>query len=359
MEDKVVRRFTLFIFILSILTGGTLFYLPSFTSYVEAKLSDFRTEWAVARAREEMSALDLLSYNTQRVEEQENVELFTDEIRLYLPRGVRGEEIKITSDPLERSLEFVVPESRESDLNKHPIIGSSKYISDMNVWEASDGLHVAFIMDMVIEPQLTESDGYCYVHFYKPKELYQHVVVIDAGHGGKKPGTVEKGYLEKDINLEIVKKMKEILDSKESVKVYYTRLEDVHVSLESRAQLAKDCEADLVISIHQNSVNRSTATTQGVQVLYDENAPESEHNSYAFAKLCKEEFIAATGCMDKGLVKGDDIYIIRESGAPIALVECGFMSNPTELDRLVTPEYQETIATALCTAIEKAFSGGF
>lgn len=357
MEDKAVRVLAIQIVVISIFIGCVLFYLPSFSSYVTAKAEEYRTIREAIKAREEMTALELLSYNTEQATQSEKMP--EEEIRLYLPRGINKDDVEITFNPVEKKVEFVVPNSKESDLNLHPIVGSSRYIADMSVWEEKDGLHIVFWTDTVVEPRLTGTEEYCYVHFYKPRELYDYVVVVDAGHGGSQPGAIKSGYMEKEINLEIVLKMKEILDTMENVRVYYTRLSDVHVELQDRAALARDSEANVFISIHQNSMPHDNSSTNGVLVYYDVNAEDSPTNSYALAMICKEEMIAATGCNDKGLMTNNNLHIVREAKVPVALVECGFMSNREELNKLITSEYQEKIANALCNAIVRALEGGF
>lgn len=357
MEDRAVKILTIRVVIASIVISCALFYLPSFSLYIREKVEEIKVIQAAIKAREEMTALDLLTYNTELI--KDNEEIFIEQIRLYLPRGITKTDVSVSVNPLEKRIDFVIPNSRESDLNLHPIVGSSQYISDMTVWQEKDGLHVSFWTDVVVEPRMTGTEGYCYVQFYKPRELYDYVIVVDAGHGGSQPGAVKSGYKEKDINLDIVFKMKEILDEMDNVRVYYTRLADVDVELPDRAALARDSEANLFISIHQNSVTNNASATKGVQVFYDVNAPQSDTNSYAFAMICKEEMMKATGCEDKGLKHNDNIHILRESKVPVALVECGFMSHREELENLTSEEYQEKIARALCDAIKRALEEGF
>ena len=357
MEDKAVRVLAIQVVVLSIFIGCVLFYLPSFSTYLEAKAEEIRVIHQAIKARQEMTALELLTFNTQQIVDEGIVG--ENEIRLFLPKGISKDDVTITFNPVEKKVEFVIPNSRESDLNLHPIVGSSQYIADMSVWEEKDGLHVTFWTDGVVEPRLSGTTDYCYVQFYKPRELYDYVVVIDAGHGGSQPGAKKNGYMEKDINLEIVLKMKELLDTMENVRVYYTRLSDAHVELQDRAALARESEANLFISIHQNSMPHDSSSTNGVLVYYDMNAEDSPTNSYALAMICKEELVAATGATDKGLQTNNNLHIVREAKVPVALVECGFMSNKEELNKLISSEYQEKIAMALCNAIVRALEGGF
>lgn len=93
-----------------------------------------------------------------------------------------------------------------------------------------------------------------YFNFLTPHEVYDKVVVIDAGHGGRAVGANKQGINEKDIDLAIVLKLKEIFDnSDQNIGVYYTRTDDSNPTFDQRVQLANKSDADLFISIHNNS----------------------------------------------------------------------------------------------------------
>ena len=170
MEDKAVKVLTIQVIVLSIFIGCALFYLPSFASYAEAKIEEAKLIRQAIKAREEMSALELLTYNTQLVTKTEDIR--PEELRLYLPGDTTKEDVVVDFSPIEKKIELIVPGARESDLNLHPIVGSSEHIADMSVWEEKDGLHVVFWTDTVVEPRLTATADYCYVRFLKPRELY-------------------------------------------------------------------------------------------------------------------------------------------------------------------------------------------
>ena len=162
MEDKAVRHLAIQVVVVSILIGCILFYLPSFSSYVDAKMTELRKMYAAFKDREEMTALELLTYNTE-IEESESGKKLDEEIRMYLPFDVTKDQVEITFNPVKKRIDFVVPDSKMSDLDKHPIVGSSKYSADMSVWEEEDGLHVTFWTDVVVEPRLTGDKDYCYI----------------------------------------------------------------------------------------------------------------------------------------------------------------------------------------------------
>ena len=123
------------------------------------------------------------------------------------------------------------------------------------VREISISNHEVLIeLDRVYEPIVSEDNNYYYINLKKPREVYDNIIVIDAGHGGRDPGAISPcgNYYEKDFNLRILLALKEFLD-KENIKVYYTRLDDRQLYLRPRVDLANDVESDLFISIHCNS----------------------------------------------------------------------------------------------------------
>lgn len=97
----------------------------------------------------------------------------------------------------------------------------------------------------------------------------------------------------------------------------------------------------------------------GTQVMYDEKKADVEHGTKGLAEICLEEVTAMTGSSNKGLVEGNEIYIIRSSEAPVALIEVGFMTNQTELNNLRSKEYQMKVAQGVYNAIMRAFAEGY
>ena len=181
-----------------------------------------------------------------------------------------------------------------------------------------------------------------------------HVVL---GHGGRAVGANKQGINEKDIDLAIVLKLKEIFDnSDQNIGVYYTRTDDSNPTFDQRVQLANKSDADLFSSIHNNSTRSGRMSgTSGTQVMYDETSEASRQ----FAQICLEEVTGRIGSRDKGLVEGDSIYIIRTSEVPVALIEVGFMTNKDELEKLNSDAYQRETAEGVYQAVLRAFEEGY
>jgi len=100
----------------------------------------------------------------------------------------------------------------------------------------------------------------------KPSEIYNKIVVLDAGHGGKDPGAVRDSVYEKDINFSILYTHTKELFENSDIKVYYTRETDTFISLNDRTKFALEVGADLFISLHMNASVYESA--KGTEVFY-------------------------------------------------------------------------------------------
>ena len=113
---------------------------------------------------------------------------------------------------------------------------------------------------------VTEEANDYYIHIKNPKEVYDKVLVLDAGHGGMDPGTNGNGLKEKDLNLSILQKAYEKLQQTDKVKVYVTRIDDTYPENTARAEMANDI-ADVFLSIHMNSASPNP-TPNGTEALF-------------------------------------------------------------------------------------------
>ncbi len=219
-----------------------------------------------------------------------------------------------------------------------------------------------------------------------------NTVVIDAGHGGKDPGAIGKKTYEKDITLKIALKLGNYIETKlKGVKVIYTRKTDVFVELFKRAEIANKNKAQVFISIHVNSNDKSTYTGTSTYVMgidkseenlevaqtensvilkeksykknyngFDPNAPESYitlsllqnahlEQSLLLAKKVQDQFRTRAGRKDRG-VRQAGLVVLWNATMPAILVETGFISNPAEEKYLMTDYGQSIIASAIFRA---------
>lgn len=177
-------------------------------------------------------------------------------------------------------------------------------------------------------------------------ETRSDIVVIDAGHGGDDPGKVGvNGALEKDINLQIAKKVEQYLE-KNGVQVVMTREEDVaeeskRGDMEKRVALINEVKPIITVSIHQNSY--SDASIKGAQVFYYTNSETSKQA----ASMMQEQLRTVDSENTRQIKSNDTFYMLKNTEGPIIIVECGFLSNPDEAQKLVTEEYQQQMAEVI------------
>lgn len=172
------------------------------------------------------------------------------------------------------------------------------------------------------------------------------IVVIDAGHGGDDPGKVGvNGILEKDVNLQIAKKVKEYLEIN-GIQVIMTRENDEaeetkRKDMEKRVSLINEIKPVITVSIHQNSY--SDARVKGAQVFYFTTSEVSKQA----ATMMQEELRLVDSENTRQIKENNTFYMLKKTEVPTIIVECGFLSNQEEAEKLVSDEYQNQMADAI------------
>ncbi len=188
-------------------------------------------------------------------------------------------------------------------------------------------------------------------------------VVIDAGHGGDDPGKVGiNGALEKDINLKIAKRLQALLEAQD-IEVVMTRedeggLYDADASnkkvqdMKRRIEIIDEAKPVITVSIHQNSYPEEYV--KGAQVFYYTNSVEGKN----LADILQECLITMADPDNTRVSKANDsYYLLKKTDTPIVIVECGFLSNYEEAEKLTTEEYQEKVAWAVHMGILRYLAG--
>ena len=183
--------------------------------------------------------------------------------------------------------------------------------------------------------------------------LQDTIIMVDPGHGGRDSGTYYGKIYEKDINLEISKALEEEL-TKNGAIVYMTRTRDIDLSsiydsakkrgdLYRRLLKIKETKSDLYISIHINWYQNTSM--KGAEVLYN----SINENNEKLAKSIMKEFKTDLG--STRTIKTTDLYMYRNTTTPGVLVECGYLSNPTERTLVQQEDYQKKLAKSITNGI--------
>ncbi|MDQ5983641.1 MAG: Germination-specific N-acetylmuramoyl-L-alanine amidase [Eubacteriales bacterium SKADARSKE-1] len=186
-------------------------------------------------------------------------------------------------------------------------------------------------------------------------------IVIDAGHGGEDSGAVaDNGTLEKDINLDIAQRLNNMLVAS-GFNTIMTREHDVSIherdsktlrekkasDMKNRLNIINSNPNNILISIHQNKFTEKQYC--GTQIFYSKNHPASkelaESIKLSFSELIQPENKRETKPADK------NIYILHNSKIPAVIVECGFISNDSELEKLTNEEYRKKLAFSIYCGI--------
>lgn len=174
-----------------------------------------------------------------------------------------------------------------------------------------------------------------------------YLVIIDAGHGGLDAGKVGvNGEEEKEINLNISLKIEKLL-KQQKIEVKMTRTEDERLAesqvedLKARTDFMNKEKPDLVISIHQNSYHEESVS--GAQVFYYTDSAQSERAAEFIQEALKEADPENT----KKTKENSTYYILKRTEVPAVIVECGFLSNRREAEKLAGEEYQQELAAAV------------
>ena len=177
------------------------------------------------------------------------------------------------------------------------------------------------------------------------------LIILDAGHGGLDSGKIGiNGQEEKDINLKIALKIKKLLEE-QGISVSMTRSADERLSetqtedLKARTEIMNRSNAVLAVSIHQNSFRDSSVS--GAQVFY---YPDSDEGRKA-ADAIQEELNDMQPDNRKEIKANDTYYILKNTEIPVVIVECGFLSNYAEAEKLADDSYQSVVAGTVARGI--------
>lgn len=199
------------------------------------------------------------------------------------------------------------------------------------------------------------------------KGIDKTTVVIDAGHGGADSGAVgADGTQEKTINLEIALKLENELTGR-GVKCIMTRTADDSIhspsaetirekkvsDIHNRLKIMTQTENCIFVSIHQNSY--TSAKYSGAQVFYAPNSADSRQ----LAQTIQHSIITELQPDNTRVIKecGSSVYLIYNAVKPAVLVECGFMTNSAELEKLKTSDYQLKMAESIADGIIEYLEG--
>lgn len=202
------------------------------------------------------------------------------------------------------------------------------------------------------------------------KGRYSKTIFLDPGHGGRDSGAYYYGIAEKDLNLQVSRKLRKRLEEL-GYTVLTSRDSDVDVDfVTERSRMVNKTNADFFISIHFNATGNDTTLNLGIQTYsykedagypskinqYWHNNPDRMSESNRLAADLHSSLLTETGARDAGLLQAT-FAVLRETAKPAVLLELGYMDNPDENQRIRSDQYQDKLVEGIIKGIQKYYAG--
>ena len=202
------------------------------------------------------------------------------------------------------------------------------------------------------------------------KGQYSNTIFLDPGHGGRDSGAFYYNVAEKDLNMQIYRKLRAKLEEL-GYKVLTSRDSDVYVDfITERSRMVNKTNSDIFISIHFNATGSAYSKASGIQTYsysdepdypskinkYWHNHPDRMSESKRLAAAIHSSLLAETGAKDAGQLERS-FAVLRETAKPAVLLELGYMDNFTESQQIRDSRYQDKLVAGIVKGIQKYYAG--
>lgn len=347
--------------------NGSKVTLPIAPAYVKNKESGVGCNMVPAQAFAEYIGLGY-EWDNDTV----TSEFFTPDeyqISMKLPEACQNENYSTEDDYFNHQFKIIFDGSYKSFFTENGIKNPYYAVKSVSVSQQSGTTTVVLKSDAIKGYQLKEEDGILYIKVGTPKEIYDKIVVLDAGHGGTDPGAAGNGIYEKNVTLSIINAARNYFNMDEGLKVYYTRTTNAQAgitagsnglnsssSLSARTKLANDVQADLFLSVHINSATSTSA--RGTEVYYSANNNKKNSGGLTASKLAQlayNNMVTAVGSTKRG-VKTANFYVVRHTDMPAILIETAFISNKSDAAILKSSSKIDQMGEAVYNTVVQAFN---
>ena len=202
------------------------------------------------------------------------------------------------------------------------------------------------------------------------KGQYSNTIFLDPGHGGRDSGAFYYNVAEKDLNMQIYRKLRAKLEEL-GYKVLTSRDSDIDVDfVTERSRMVNKTNSDIFISIHFNATGNTYSKASGIQTYsysdepdypskinkYWHNHPDRMSESKRLATAIHSSLLAETGAKDAGLLESS-YAVLRETAKPAVLLELGYMDNFSENQQIRDSHYQDKLVAGIVKGIQKYYAG--
>lgn len=302
-------------------------------------------------------ANELYLYFDYSVPEQEGEgdQTLNTPISVILPDGVDFNSITTRDEYLNKKFIITIPGDFNSYYQMNPILNTYAAVENLSVSVSGGNTLITLTTSRIQGFVLDKSRSGFQITVGNPSDIYDKIIVLDAGHGGIDPGASAGGYNEKDINFTILNNYTNAYFENSGIKVYFTRLTDVKIDLYERADFATQVEADMFVSLHMNAF--STTSVNGTAVYYS-TLNNSINSGRLTSKIMAEKLVnnlsAALGTKNNG-IKTANFVVIKETQVPAVLIELAFITNASDRKIITTTSTQKIAARTIYESVVNFF----
>lgn len=269
---------------------------------------------------------------------------------IHLKKQLNFSDITIKNDYVRKKIVIDLGDNYNEMFSEVEGIVNDEVIDYIAV-EKGQTTQIILHMKSIYEHEIEMKGEEVQIKFIKPKDKYDKILFLDAGHGGTAPGSIANGLVEKEVNLKQTLAVKALIEQNTDIKVYLTRTDDSTISVEERPFIANDIEADLFVSIHNNSFGN--VEVNGTEVHY--YLDETNNKNKEVATLFQEKLIMYCGLKDRGTKPRTDLWVLKKTEMPAVLIEAGYLSNPQDAYWLGDEDFNARYAYAVYEAIVEVF----
>lgn len=280
-----------------------------------------------------------------------------DHFVIQLPENITKSSIADTDEYDKKRFTIAIPGNHMSFLSEQDYYNPVSTLKNIqfSYKVADDTTVITFNTTKIQGYQFTVVDDFLAVKIADPKEIYDKIIVLDAGHGGIDPGTLRGTVYEKNINYNVINVYAKEYFKDSDIKVYFTRTTDTKIALETRAAFAATVGADLFISFHVNAHSASSVNGTGVYYSKSNNdITDSGLRSSILATEIGKSLSNAWGTKNNGILT-EKFIVIHNNSVPAVLVECGFITNDKDFEKIKSSTYQKKAAKAIFDTVTEIF----
>lgn len=277
-------------------------------------------------------------------------DLTYDNFVIPLGSTVSRDDIRIENSYMNRRLTVIVENYGDGSNVAKKMIGRLDGILAVQTGLNGSDLLIVFTLDGIYEYEMVLENGNLGLKLMKPAEVYEHVLVLDAGHGGEDAGNISGGDTESAVTLAVARLVKEKLEEN-GIRVYMTRTLEKEIAPEERVKLVKDSGADMYISLHLNDTDEPGISAYYNDQFFLTRLTGAELSDY----LVRNTTMAVTGRGNGIFALDDESEILGDLSVTGSLLTLGSLSHFSEGVLLTQDKYQHDLAEGISRGILEAY----